>query len=58
MDGAGYADLRTGRLVGVSAGSPRDALEAVIGGAIERAAALDRIWADTPTDVLILEELT
>ena len=58
LDMAGYADTNSGRLVGLSRWESKDALEAVIGAAIEGAAALDRLWADQPTDVLVLQELT
>ena len=53
----GYADTKGGRLVGLSRWEFREALDAVIGAAIAGAAALDAIWADQPTDVLVLEEL-
>lgn len=58
IDQTGYADLKTGRLVAISRWESREALEAVIETAIEQAAALDRKWADTPTEVFLLEELT
>jgi quinol monooxygenase YgiN len=58
IDVIGYADLESGRLVAISRWESREALEAVIGAAIEQATALDRKWADTPTEVFLLEELT
>ena len=58
IDQVGYADVGSGRLVAISRWESREALEAVVGAAIEAAAALDRKWADTPTEVFILEELT
>lgn len=57
IDSAGYADTKTGRLVGLSRWESKEALDAVIGFAIEGAAKLDAIWANQPTDVLILEEI-
>ncbi len=57
IDRAGYADTKGGRLVGLSRWESREALDAVIGAAIDGAAALDAIWADQPTDVFVLEEL-
>lgn len=57
IDRAGFADRKTGRVVGFSRWESREALDVVITKAIEAASALDRVWADTPTDVLVLEEL-
>ncbi len=54
---ASYADTKGGRLVGLSRWESREALDAVIGAAIDGAAALDAIWADEPTEVFVLEEL-
>jgi len=55
IEATGYSETHSGRLVGLSRWESRKALDAVLPAAIERASECDRLWADRPTDVLVLE---